>query len=103
MLAHQEIEDIELLVSELVTNGVRHGSRQDGARIRLRVHPRGGRLRFEVTDQGSRADGEPDPSRDGSGYGLALVDSLAVRWGVEREGATTVWFEVEPSQKPSRV
>jgi len=31
----------------------------------------------------------------GSGWGLYLVDQLADRWGVSREEATRVWFEID--------
>jgi hypothetical protein len=37
-----------------------------------------------------------DPTRPG-GWGLRLVEALALRWGVERSGDTVVWFEVERS------
>ena len=36
--------------------------------------------------------GAPDPGR--GGLGLHLVDTLASRWGVDREDGTRVWFEL---------
>jgi anti-sigma regulatory factor (Ser/Thr protein kinase) len=82
-----------LLTSELVTNAIRHA----GTPVELLARVARG-LRVEVTD------GRPDvplAPRDASGFsvsgrGLHLVDELASRWGVERDGATkTVWFELD--------
>jgi hypothetical protein len=39
--------------------------------------------------------GEAATDDDESGRGLAIVDALASRWGVDRfEGGKSVWFEV---------
>ena len=41
------------------------------------------------------------PSNGGSGgYGLVLLDRLSDRWGVQREGAFSVWFEVQRDRLP---
>ncbi|MFF7135151.1 ATP-binding protein [Streptomyces sp. NPDC008196] len=83
-----------LLVSELVTNSLRHATGPIGVRL---VRPgTDGILRVEVSDP------LPDPPRervadldDESGRGLQLVAHAADRWGT-RPGATgkTVWFEL---------
>jgi anti-sigma regulatory factor (Ser/Thr protein kinase) len=89
------VEDATLLVSELVTNGVKYGG--DG-RIRLEIEAEEGRLRAEIVDQGSgfepqtRAGRDMAPSDEG-GWGLHLVETLADDWGVH-EGSTHVWFEL---------
>ncbi|MGW3163302.1 ATP-binding protein [Streptomyces sp. NPDC001142] len=79
-------EVVVLAVSELVTNGVEHGS---GA-VRLRVQYPGNVVCVEVSD------GNPAPARlrpvkedDESGRGLLLVDALAQDWGVSADGRTT--------------
>jgi anti-sigma regulatory factor (Ser/Thr protein kinase) len=88
------MEDARLLVTELVTNGVRHGQGQV-VRLILDV-PRPDRLRCEVIDDGhgflpiARA----ADSTDEGGWGLYLVEKLAETWGV-REGSTHVWFELD--------
>ena len=52
----------------------------------------------EVTDRGpgfdpARAGG---PREDHTGWGLFLVERLAHRWGVARDGhSTRVWFELK--------
>ncbi|MFE6865298.1 ATP-binding protein [Kitasatospora sp. NPDC057692] len=93
------IEAGQLLVSELVTNAVLHGTPM-GRQVQLVVSVDRRRLRIEVHDaRGERglvlraASGE-----DESGRGLALVKLLAHRWGcLPREGGVgkVVWAEVE--------
>jgi len=89
--------DVLLLVSELVTNGVRHAGQPEGEPLRVAVDLGQDRVRVEVTDQGPGFDHgplPPDPQRAG-GWGLRLVQDLALDWGVLRDGGTTVWFELE--------
>ncbi|ADB51853.1 ATP-binding protein [Conexibacter woesei] len=105
-LAHwtQDRRDAALLViSELVTNAVRHGSADRSDQVTLRVRRRGLTTRIEVTDARSR-DGtlelDGDEPLDGadrrSGWGLPIVAELSDRWGVERgPGRTCVWCEID--------
>jgi anti-sigma regulatory factor (Ser/Thr protein kinase) len=88
--------NLMLLTCELVNNSVLHGqaSEQDMIEIELRRTDTG--VRAEVTDSGP---GFAPKARDKDleepgGWGLVLVQSIAKRWGVEREGATRVWFEL---------
>jgi anti-sigma regulatory factor (Ser/Thr protein kinase) len=79
-----------LLVSEVVTNAVLHG---DGT-VEVRAELSGRILRVEVQDDGV---GVPTVRRAGpeaeGGRGLALVDALSSRWGVESlAGGKYVWF-----------
>ena len=83
-----------LLVSELVTNAVRHSGQGPESRIVLaaRLHPN--HARIEVRDGGPGFD--PDVRHDTSGFGLRMLDALASRWGVDRDDSgTRVWFEVD--------
>lgn len=85
--------DLLLLVSELVTNAVRHAR---GERFEVRLEVRPDALRLEVRDDGAGFDPRIDPSADGTGgYGLFIVDRLADRWGVERDAGGIIWVEVE--------
>jgi anti-sigma regulatory factor (Ser/Thr protein kinase) len=85
--------DLMLLVSELVTNAVRH-ARSDRFEVRLGVRP--DRLRLEVHDEGAGFEPEIAPSDDGTGgYGLFIVDRLADRWGVERDAGGVIWLELD--------
>ena len=89
--------DVRLLVSELVTNAVRHANLAPGDVILLVIDLEDSVLRVEVHDPGGgfvpRAPA-PDPARP-SGWGLYLVDELADRWGVDSDEQTLVWFEVD--------
>ena len=88
-------EDVKLLVSELVTNAVRHPRRDGHIELSLR-HARG-RVHVEVTDPGEGFSkprvGPPAPDALG-GRGLLIVDRLASRWGVTPGSPTRVWFEL---------
>lgn len=91
------LDDIRLLVSELVTNAVRHAEAPRGGEIGLDVTLRDGSVRVEVADPGQGF--EPTP-RDGEmsrpgGWGLYLVDRIADRWGVIRNRMNRVWFEID--------
>ncbi|WP_405588177.1 ATP-binding protein [Streptomyces sp. NBC_01190] len=86
-------DTVELLVSELVGNAVRHtGARTFG----LRMQRRRGWVRVEVRDP-SRALPCLMPVRemDVSGRGIFLVDKLADRWGVDLQARGKItWFEL---------
>lgn len=91
------MEDVRLLVSELVTNSYRHAGLGPGATARLIVEIDDGRVRVEVEDGGRGfVPSVPlDAPRDRlSGWGLTIVDRVADRWGVTRDGGTHVWFEL---------
>ena len=89
--------DVRLLVSELVTNAVRHANITPGDVILLVIDLEDSILRVEVHDPGGgfipRAPA-PDPARP-SGWGLYLVEELADRWGVDSDERTLVWFELD--------
>jgi anti-sigma regulatory factor (Ser/Thr protein kinase) len=89
--------DVLLLVTELVSNAVRHAEvgPEQYLRVELRFSPR--RVRVEVVDPGSGFTPAQGPSRGGEsgGWGLFLVDRIAHRWGVRRTASgTCVWFEI---------
>lgn len=89
------VEAAALLVSELVTNAVVH-ARSD---VDVVVDRSGGRavLRVEVHDGSAQ---RPMPGvfdlEALSGRGLALIEAMSTRWGVEAHSAgKRVWFELE--------
>ena len=97
-LPERRMRDVRLLVSEVVTNAVRHAGLAHGDPIRLLIATDDGVLRVEVHDRGAGfrprvAEPEPDPE-DGSGWGLFLVDELADEWGIESGSQNCVWFEL---------
>jgi anti-sigma regulatory factor (Ser/Thr protein kinase) len=95
-------ETVMLLLSELVSNSIRHGELVPGDHVDITVTRRDRVVRVEVHDEGlgfnlasvypSQASRERNPDH---GYGLALVDAMAARWGVDTARPTTVWFEFE--------
>jgi len=93
------LDDLRLLVSEMVTNSVRHAGAPPGAPIGLAISLTGGVARVEVTDAGRGFEPSPRkaPQLEAGGWGLHLVDRLATRWGVERGRPARVWFEVAPA------
>jgi anti-sigma regulatory factor (Ser/Thr protein kinase) len=91
------LRDVRLLVSEVVTNAVRHANLAAGDVIELVVELQRRTLRVEVHDPGGGfvpSAPSPDPSRP-SGWGLYLVAELADRWGVDSDETTLVWFEFD--------
>jgi anti-sigma regulatory factor (Ser/Thr protein kinase) len=89
--------DVRLLVSELVTNAVRHANLAAGDVIVLVIELVDSMLRVEVHDPGGGfvpSSPSPDPARP-SGWGLYLVAELADRWGVDSDERTLVWFELD--------
>lgn len=84
-------EDVLLLVSELVSNSVRHSDTGD---IGVRVETEDGRIRVEVSDDGP---GFAPGSPRGDGLGLVIVDKLADVWGLSRGERFTVWAELTRS------
>jgi anti-sigma regulatory factor (Ser/Thr protein kinase) len=89
-------EDIRLLVSELVTNGVRHTAQGPMGWVKLAIRWNPRTVRVEVTDPGPGFGEVRAPSiYQESGWGLYLVEQVASRWGVDRSGENTVWFEID--------
>jgi anti-sigma regulatory factor (Ser/Thr protein kinase) len=91
------LADVRLLVSELVTNSVRHSGLRERDSVRLHVQVTPSTLRVEVADSGEGFEPrrrDADRSRPG-GWGLYLVEELADRWGVARNHSTRVWFEMD--------
>jgi anti-sigma regulatory factor (Ser/Thr protein kinase) len=89
-------EDLRLLVSELVTNSLRHAGLSGDDEIRLHVVLTDRAVRVEVCDGGPgftpRVEG---PSLyQQSGWGLFLVKQIADRWGIQKNRKTCVWFEL---------
>jgi anti-sigma regulatory factor (Ser/Thr protein kinase) len=93
----EALEDIRLLVSELVTNSVRHSGATRGASVRLTVATRGRSVRVEVIDAGRGFEPKPrsKPHDEAGGWGLHLVEQIADRWGVTSSRGARVWFEID--------
>jgi anti-sigma regulatory factor (Ser/Thr protein kinase) len=94
---------VRLLVTELVSNSVRHAGLSSADSITLDVWVEDGLVRGEVTDRGPGFDRPSfDQPPDGTfGCGLYLVDALADQWGIERtidDQEWAVWFQIDLDQ-----
>lgn len=96
VVPRRTLEELELMVSELVTNGIKFGTKDgnEAVTLDLRIddHVRCGVISksppFRVQDQSAQ------PER----WGLKMVADLADRWGVQRlDERTQVWFETSPA------
>jgi DNA-binding NarL/FixJ family response regulator len=87
------VADVELLVSELVTNAVTHTE----AEPRLEIHILRDRIRVEVYDDDPTMPRERVPeARELGGRGLGFVHRLSSRWGSEPAGSgKVVWLEID--------
>jgi anti-sigma regulatory factor (Ser/Thr protein kinase) len=94
------LDDASLLVSELLSNSIRHAGLHDEDRIRVLATISGSRLRVDVLDRthvaGPAGAIRPAPGAE-SGWGLYLVNHLSARWGWGRKG---YWFELLIQQGP---
>ncbi|HEX6712993.1 MAG TPA: SpoIIE family protein phosphatase [Thermoleophilaceae bacterium] len=100
----ERLYDMQLLVSEVVTNAVRHGGARQGEHVDFRVALTRDQVRLEVRDPGPGFhDVTPElPASDkGGGYGLYLVDLFADDWGVSGVEGTCVWFELPLAGQPA--
>jgi two-component sensor histidine kinase len=81
-----------LLVSELVSNAVRHAS-SAADRVGVVLGLLEGRLRIEVVDAGDGFDVAVEREAT-DGFGLRIIDDLADAWGVEPGPPHKVWCEM---------
>jgi anti-sigma regulatory factor (Ser/Thr protein kinase) len=90
--------DVLLIVSELVTNCIRHARLRadDWIQVRVALAPAG--VRLDVCDPGvgfTPSQPRPRAPDELGGRGLLLVDMIANRWGVESGRRTRVWAEID--------
>lgn len=104
-LADEHLENLELLVTELVTNAVRHAGVGDGAWVSVALVCGPSLVHVEVCDPGRGFDPRDVSSVPGevrgSGWGLFLVEQVATRWGVHVDDCTRVWFDLVSNESPS--
>ena len=98
-LPRRLVDDVLLLTTELVANGVRHGGAGTDSSLHLLLQGTRPGLHVEVVNHDHR--GGRAPARrsadltGGGGIGLNLVEQLSSRWGVRQAPDTAVWFEMD--------
>ena len=85
-------DDVALVISELVTNSVKHGATGD---IRVMVRTTDESIRLEVRDSGTGFD---TTTPRGEGMGLKIIEALADDWGISRDEEFAVWVELRRGQ-----
>jgi anti-sigma regulatory factor (Ser/Thr protein kinase) len=90
-LTGDTLDDVLLVISELVSNAVLHGTGD----IELRLTYDGRRITGEVADDGAgfALPARRRPPGQIGGHGLRIVDSIASCWGIH-DRAAHVWFEI---------
>jgi anti-sigma regulatory factor (Ser/Thr protein kinase) len=91
-LSAPALDDVKLMVSELVTNGIVHGSTEPDEPVMLDLLVNGN-VRCRVMDHGHGFAGGAR-RQDPGGWGLQVVEQLSDRWGMQcSPQQTEVWFE----------
>jgi anti-sigma regulatory factor (Ser/Thr protein kinase) len=102
-VSQEHREAIELMVSELATNCIRHAD----SPFTVIVDATADAVRIEVADSGAGQPRIQEPDlRSPSGRGLRIVETLADAWGIEAKpsgGGKSVWFTVELSDQSAAV
>jgi anti-sigma regulatory factor (Ser/Thr protein kinase) len=96
LVGSPRIGDLELALTEVMTNAVRHGTK--GGAVRLAATPKPEFLCVQVTDEGPGFVPRPGAmaSEEHGGFGLFIVERLTRRWGMTREHRRTrFWFEFD--------
>jgi anti-sigma regulatory factor (Ser/Thr protein kinase) len=94
----EQYEDARMVLSELVSNSVRHAGIDANAQVEARMTLADTVLRMEVADSGPGfrpGDRPPAGPADEQGRGLAIVSALADRWGVADDVTMRVWVELD--------
>ena len=100
-LDDEVVDDAALLLSEIVSNSVRHAGLVATDAIEVRIRGSRSMLHVDVFDPGPGFEVERTrPPGSEGGWGLWLLDRLATRWGVERGDTTRVWFDLTPAVSP---
>lgn len=92
-LSEDLTDDAQLVVTELVSNGIDHGE----GLITLTVSRRDSGMLVEVHDESSKQPQvRPVDTSSARGRGMQLVKALSVRWGTTPDArGKVVWAELE--------
>ncbi|MFI0357318.1 ATP-binding protein [Actinomadura sp. 9N407] len=88
------VDDANVIVSELLSNALRHARPLPSGQIRVTWIRSGDLLELAVSDGGAMTEPRRGPGTLSSlgGRGLGIVEALSEGWGVRHDdGSTTVW------------
>ena len=96
-VGEDQLQALRLVVTELLTNSIRHAGIDERAVIGVHLRVEDGLLRCTVSDPGAGFE-KPEvvrPHQDrAGGFGLVILESVSSDWGVMRDELFRVWFEV---------
>ena len=91
---------LALLVSELVSNSIRHARLSAGDPIDMQLVSENGQVWIAVHDSGPGFDPEGHRQWGDWRFGLAIIAALADKWGVDRSpDGCTVWCSMRPGDR----
>jgi anti-sigma regulatory factor (Ser/Thr protein kinase) len=92
-----------LITSEIVTYSVQHGDRQARTLLHIAMEADEQRLRVAVSDRALAIPLSGVSARPTEGLRLVILERLADRWGMTREGSSVqLWFETDLPPVPNR-
>jgi anti-sigma regulatory factor (Ser/Thr protein kinase) len=89
--------DAMLVATELVNNAVTHSGCDDTHTVQVAIHRERGGIVISVRDPGASGRAAAtfsEAAEVGGGLGLLIVDTLARRWGTDRDPGYHVWAEL---------
>lgn len=96
-LDEDRLQTLRLVITELITNSIRHSRIDAEGVVGLDIRLGDGVLRCTVSDPGPGFEKpevvKPHDDRPG-GFGLVILDSVSDRWGLTRDELFRVWFEI---------
>jgi len=94
---------MRLVMSEIVTNAIRHGHVDPDGQIHVNVDLTDAGARVEVRQPTTADAAMRTGQRDEGGFGLQLLDRLTDAWGIDPGPPGIVWFEISTTGKPGEV
>ena len=96
-LDEDRLQSLRLVITELITNSIRHSAMDEQGVVGLDIRLQAGVLRCTVSDPGAGFERpevvKPHDDRPG-GFGLVILDSISDSWGVAHDELFRVWFEL---------
>lgn len=102
-LPRTTVEDAVLVLSELLSNALKHARPLPSGRVEVRWSTTAARVELAVVDGGAPTRPRPAAASLSAtgGRGLGIVGDLADDWGVlDEDGTTTVWAVVSGTRHP---